>query len=239
MLTLPFDHRLQRNRDTYSFYFSRGNVPFDFLPGQYIEMNLPHKNPDNRGISRYFTVSSSPTEKDYFMITTRVIQSSFKHALFALKKGTLVKFVSPTGNFTLKENIQKPHVFLSGGIGITPFHSMIVYASDRKLSVPITLFASFSTVEDVVFYDEFEKIAKDNSAIKIIYTITKPKESQKEWSGETGRISKELIKKYVRDTTKQLYFIAGPTAMVPALNDMLRDMDIPLEQIRIEDFNGY
>src|SRR5258708_3228613 len=88
---LPFLRREQITENVYSLFFDRRDVKFTFLPGQYIRMVLPHKNPDNRGTSRFFTIASSPLEKDHFMITTKLIQSSFKMTLLSLTAGTPVK----------------------------------------------------------------------------------------------------------------------------------------------------
>lgn len=244
---LPFIKKEKVAKDTHSFYFDRSKTPsdWDFLPGQYIRMTLDIDNPDNRGNSRSFTVASSPLEKDYIMITTKIIQSrvpygtrksSFKKRLMMLKSQELARFFGPMGGFILNEEEKEKRVFLAGGIGITPFHSMITYANVKKLSIPITLIISFSSVEDLVFYEELSNIAKENSYIKIIYTITHP---DVKWKGETGRISEALIKKYVPDIFKPQYFIVGPPAMVAAIEEVVRNMDVPSKKIFIENFTGY
>jgi ferredoxin-NADP reductase len=85
----------------YGYYFDRSKVEFDFMPGQYIQLTLPHTDVDERGSSRFFTIASSPTEKDYLMITSRKGRSSFKKALFELKPGDKVQFFGPMGAFVL------------------------------------------------------------------------------------------------------------------------------------------
>jgi len=164
------------------------------------------------------------------------ICSSFKKKLLGLKMGNMVKFFGPMGGFILNEEEKNPRVFLAGGIGITPFHSMITYANVKKLSIPITLVVSFSSVEDLVFYEELSNIAKENSYIKTIYTITHP---DVRWKGEAGRISEELIKKYVQGIFKPQYFIVGPPAFVAAIEETIRKMGVSNERIFIENFTGY
>ena len=175
---LPFIRKEKIARDIYSFYFNRlANADFDFVAGQYIRMILNIANPDERGTSRFFTVASSPLEKQYIMITTKIIKSSFKKKLLELWPKDMVKFYGPIGGFILNEEDKHERVFLAGGIGITPFHSMITYLHAKNLSIPITLIASFSTIEDLIFYEELSDIAKENPRIKVIYTISHPEKS--------------------------------------------------------------
>ena len=102
LVHVTFSKKEQIGNDVFVFYFLRPE-DFDFLSGQYIQVTLPHLKTDERGSSRYFTISSSPTEKDYLMITSRKGISSFKKALFDLKEGAQVQFFGPIGTFVLPE----------------------------------------------------------------------------------------------------------------------------------------
>ena len=234
---LPFIKKEKVAKDTYSFYFDLAERrSFSFLPGQYIRMILDIENPDNRGNSRFFTIASSPLEKKYIMITTKVIKSSFKKTLAGLRTGERVKFFGPMGGFVLDEGRKDSRVFLAGGIGITPFHSMITYAYTKNLSIPITLLVSFPSIEDLVFYKELTDITKKNPYTKIIYTITRPDER---WEGEKGRISEVLIKKYVPNILEPQYFIVGPPTMVASMETTVNKMGVASERVFIENFTGY
>ena len=235
----PFVKKEKLARDTYSFYFDPAERGFNFLPGQYVRMTLDIKNVDSRGSSRSFTISSSPLEKDHIAITTKIIESSFKKRMLKLAAGEKVKFFGPMGGFVLDEKEKGQRVFLAGGIGITPFHSMITYSHKKKLSIPITLIVSFSSVEDLVFYKELSDIAKENPYIKIIYTVSHPEESDKPWNGEIGRVSEDLIKKYVPSFLNPLYYIVGPPKMVAAIEEVVKNMGVRNEKIFIENFTGY
>lgn len=236
---LPFIKKEKLANDTYSFYFYSANIDLNFLPGQYTRMTLSIEKPDERGSSRLFTIASSPLEKNHIMITTKIIQSSFKKRMMELEPKELVQFFGPMGGFVLNEKEKEHRVFLAGGIGITPFHSMTTYACAKNLSIPINLIASFSTQQDLVFYEELLYIAKKNPYIKIIYTITRPEESSIQWRGEIGRISDALIRKYVRNIFEPLYYIVGPPAMVAAIEEVVRGMGVTSERIFIENFTGY
>ena len=234
---LPFIKKQQEAKDVYSFYFDQTHTDFSFIPGNWIRVTLNLPSPDQRGNSRSFSIASSPLQKDILMITTKISQSVFKQTLYSLTPRDAVQFFGPVGRFLLNEEETQPHILLAGGIGITPFHSMLSYAHKKKLTIPLTLFASFATVEDMMYYHELQ--ALENEYIKIIYTITQPAKSLGQWHGETGRISEEMIKKYVTDPLASLYYIVGPGVMVSTMEEMVKEMHIPQEQIRKETFVGY
>lgn len=235
---LPFIKKEQVSKDAFAFYFRReGN--FDFLPGQYVRMYLPGTNIDGRGDLRPLTIASSPRDKNYLVVITRVIQSAFKKRLSELISGEKVKFYGPMGGFVLHEEEKNEQVFLAGGIGITPFLSMISYVNEKKLQLKITLFVSFSMVEDVIYKEKLEEIAQRNKNIKVVYTVTKPEELKLPWSGETGRISDELIRKYIKDPLEELYYIVGPPKMVSAMEELISTMGVSSQQVLIENFTGY
>ena len=143
------------------------------------------------------------------------------------------------GNFVLDETNPKPKVLIAGGIGVTPFHSMLTYAAAKNLTIPLTLFVSFSLPEEMVFYEELKKLEEQHENIKIIYTITKSEQSQTPWTGETGRVSKDLIKKYVPDISNVLIYVVGPPPMEEATKKLLNEMLIADENILTEQFTGY
>lgn len=234
---LPFLHKVQVAKDTYSFFFDRTKHDFSFIPGHYIRITLPHENQDDRGSTRLFSLVTSPNNTKELAITTRVLQSSFKHALANLIPGTEVQFFGPMGRFLLDETISSPLVFLAGGIGLTPFHAMLTYANEKNLQNNITFIVSFSTVEEVAYKEEFEQIAQRHPNIKIIYTVTQSSTSS--WQGETGRISAEMIKKYVQNVLQPLYYIVGPPKMAEAMEGIVKEMGVPMEQIKKEQFVGY
>ena len=219
--------------EVWAFYFEKGKK-FSFLPGQYVELTL-------RGISpfpmREFTIASSPLDEKFFRIVTKKGESAFKCALFTLKEGASVSITYPKGGFVLNESDKRERIFISGGLGITPFYSMIAYANQKKLPIAMTLFASFKNEKDMLFNEDLEKIKKDNNLIRTIYSLTGVSSST--GNRENGRLTKELIKKNVSDINNKLFLIAGPNKMVDDMQDMLEDMQISNSNIRVEYFNGY
>lgn len=229
------------SRDAYSFYFDRvkrGSAGyFDFLPGQYLKLFLDIKNPDDRGSSRYFTISSSPTDKDFLVITTRIVKSSFKIRFSKLKKGEKVNAFGPLGYFDFDFKDKRNQVFLAGGIGITPAHSVLNFVSSKKIKSKITLIANFSTRKDIIYYNEFKKIEKKNPNIKIIYSLTK--ENKFNEGFEKGRISEKLIKKYSPEFKSSKFFAIGSEAFEFSMFELLTKMGIKEENIFKENFPGY
>lgn len=237
--SLTFLKKEKVSADAYSFFFDRKETQFSFLPGQYIRMTLDIKNPDERGNPRFFTIASSPTEEDYVMITTRVIKSAFKKTLLDLVPGTKVKLDGPFGNFVLNEEDKNPRIFLAGGIGITPFRSMVVYAHDKKLAIPMTLFASSSRTDDTVYFDELKKVEEELLDFRYIVTVTKPEESKIKWNGETGRIDEEKLRKYTDNVSEPVYYISGPNAFVTAMHELVKGLGVDPQKIKTEVFPGY
>lgn len=158
--------------DIMSFRFSRGDDKnhLNYRAGQYSVLDLGTKE-DSKGPTRSFTIASSPTEKDAILITTRIRDTPFKQKLSKLEEGTAVKITAPVGRFTLPEDRSKSVVFLSGGIGVTPFRSMIKYATDKELPLKITMFDSNRNQSNILYKDEFDKCVKVNKNLRIIYTI--------------------------------------------------------------------
>lgn len=234
---LTFLKKEKQSYDAYSIYFDRKNLNFNFKAGQYLKLFLDIEKADARGSSRYFTISSSPTDKDYLTITTRIIKSSFKLTLNFLKPGDKLKAFGPIGYFDFDPEINKDVVFIAGGIGVTPYHSLIRYIDFNDFSTKVTLLASFDLKKNAVFYNEFKEVERKNSAIKIIYSLTKENKSIPGF--ESGRIDENMIKKYVHNISFQKYFITGPQAMVENLYSMIKNLNISDEKIFKEDFPGY
>jgi ferredoxin-NADP reductase len=231
--------------DIMSFRFSRSDDQnyLYYEAGQFSVLDLGTKE-DPKGPTRSFTIASSPTERDAILITTRIRDTPFKQRLSKLDEGTAVKITAPAGNFTLPQDYSKPLVFLSGGIGVTPFRSMIKYATDKQLPVKITMFDSNRNQSNTLFKDEFDSCAKVNKNLRIIYTITEEGEKipASDWKGERGYIDKTMLKKYLTkdELVNSIFYICGPPAMLSAMQQLLsKEMEVPQDRIRKEIFAGY
>ena len=204
----------------------------DYKPGQYMMAELETGDEEN---THPLSIASSPTE-DFLLFSTKLSQSSFKQKFNSLEVGDKIKLKGPMGIFILKEDA-KEIVFLGGGIGITPFRDMIKYASDRKLSIKLTLLYSNKTSADIVYRDEWPLLEKQNPNLKVVNTITDTSDTS--WQGRTGRISESMIKEFCNDINNSLFYICGPPGMVEGLSNLLKTMNIPQSNIKIEKFAGY
>jgi ferredoxin-NADP reductase/nitrite reductase/ring-hydroxylating ferredoxin subunit len=245
--------------DVTSFKFSKQNdqvgedntIPLNYNAGQFAFFDIGGVYDDPKGPIRHFTISSSPTE-DFIMFSTRIRDSPYKKRLSTLEEGSKVKIRGPEGQFVLHEDYSKPAVFLSGGIGVTPFRSMIKYATDKQLPLKITMFDSNRNRENIVFKEEFDNWVTANKNLKVIYTISDDRgqnEKQQssssttnDWKGEYGRIDKAMILKHVDINTlnNSIFYICGPPSMLKAMQSLLQEnLEIPKERIKVEEFTGY
>ena len=241
--------------DVTSFKFSKQNaqdggedktIPFNYTAGQFAFFDIGGVYNDPKGPIRHFTISSSPTE-NFIMFSTRIRDSPYKKRLSTLEEGSRVKVRGPEGQFVLHEDYSKPAVFLSGGIGVTPFRSMIKYATDKQLPLRIVMFDSNRNRDNILFKQEFDDCANINKNLKIIYTVSdggqqKSSSTANDWKGEYGRIDKAMMLKYL-DTNmlnNSIFYICGPPAMLKAMQSLLQDeLEIPKERIKVEEFTGY
>ena len=248
--------------DVVSFKFSKdnddqiNNKTLNYNAGQFAFFDIGQVYNDPKGPIRHFTISSSPTE-NFIMLTTRIRDSPYKKRLSTLEKGAKVSFRGPEGQFVLHQDYSKYTVFISGGIGVTPFRSMIKYATDMQLPLPIIMFDSNRDRNNILFKKEFDDWASINKNLKIIYTISEKEEEKEEqqqhneqsplstandWKGEYGRIDKAMILKYA-DTNvlnNSIFYICGPPNMLKAMQTLLQeDLEIPKERIKVEEFTGY
>jgi len=223
---------------TMAFHFEKPKG-FDFRAGQYADLTLiDPPETDAAGTTRSFTVASAPHE-DEVMVATRVRDSAFKRVLEKLEPGAEVFLEGPMGSFTLHQNASKPAVFLSGGIGITPFLSMARQAAHERLPHRIHLFYSNHRPEDSAFLDSLAAMEKANPRFRMIATMTNIDRSAMTWSGETGFIDALMVRRYIENLHGPIFYIAGPPEMVDAMHRMLLEAGVDPDDVRSEEFAGY
>lgn len=222
---------IEQDNQTVSTFWFRPERPVKNVPGQFTELYLAHKNADDRGQKRWFTIFSSPTE-DLFAITTKFApkSSSFKRTLRAIKPGTELEFAEPMGDFILPKNKDIPLVFVAGGIGITPFRSMAQWLTDTATQYNITLLYATQTEEDQLFIPTLEK-----AGIRIIPIVNY---HSKAWTGKTGVLSAQLIINCIKDRKTHIY-LSGPEAMVETLTKNVIAAGIRKHQVVTDFFPGY
>lgn len=237
-----FSTKLKNREDvaerTMAFHFYKP-AAFAFTPGQFIDINLLHPaETDTAGNTRGFSISSAPYQET-IMVTTRLRDTAFKRVLKTMPLGTEVNIEGPFGNLRLHNAVERTAVFLAGGIGITPFRSILLDATHRKLPHRIFLFFSNHRPEDAPFLDELQILEKRNTNYNFIPTMTKMEKSNRSWSGERGFINEKMLDRHLKNAPSPIYYIAGPPGMVNALHATLQQAGIDDDDIRTEEFAGY
>jgi len=210
-----------------------------FKSGQYLDMTLLDPSEmDAEGNVRSLSIASAPHE-DTLMVATRMRDTAFKRVLSTMPLGSAVKIEGPSGSLTLHNNVKRTAVFLAGGIGITPFRSVVFRAAKEKLPHRIFLFYSNRRPEDAPFLDELQALERENPNYKLIASMTEMSKSQRLWQGETGVIDKEMLARHLMDAISPIYYVAGPPEMVKALQTMNSQAGVDNDDIRAEEFAGY
>lgn len=234
-LVLKLQGKKQIGQNIYEFVFQPSRR-INFQPGQYLEWTLNHKNADLRGNRRYFTIASAPSENEIRLgVKFHPQSSTFKKALLESGEGAQFFAGQLAGDFTLPKGKNEKLVFIAGGIGITPFRSMVRHLIDTQDSRDIVLLYSNKIESEIGFCDVFEQ-GKD-VGVRTIYTLTG--ESPADWTGERGRIDSEMIRKLVPDFAQRIFYVSGTDAMVRGMEQTLRAMGLPRNKIKTDFFPGY
>ncbi|MGE0758230.1 MAG: FAD-dependent oxidoreductase [Pirellulaceae bacterium] len=216
-----------------------------FKAGQFMDLTLIEPpETDAEGNTRGFSISSAPDDPE-LAFATRLRDTAFKRVLQQMPLGTNVRIEGPFGNLTLHNDSSRLAILLAGGIGITPFRSIVRRAAHERLPHRILLFYANRRPEDAAFLDEFRDLAEKNPNFRFIPTMTNMSQSHLPWKGETGYVTHELIARHLHSIISEnerlhaIHYIAGPPGMVAGLHAMLNRAGIDDDDIRSEEFAGY
>ena len=222
---------ISRATDVTSYRFPRP-AELTYKPGQYLIITI---NKDNKELIHHFSFSSSPTEKEYFEFTKKLTDHEYSMALKSTKIGDWATIDAPYGQFTFEGEYPKI-ALLAGGIGITPFISIIKNATDKRLDSKITLFYGCRSENEIPFKKELESMQNENKNLKVICIVKQP---TIEWTGETGVITSDMIKKAIPDYKETVFYSCGPPPMVKAMEAIIENLGLPNNQMKQEYFSGY
>ncbi len=222
---------LLRNYNVKSFRFYRP-VSVDFKPGQFMFVTI---RIDGQEAQKHFTISSSPTEREFIEFTKKLTGHPFSNALKGLRVGDWAKIDFPYGDFTFSGEFKKIGM-LTGGIGITPLRSICKYCTDLNLDSKITLLYGNQSEKDIIFREELESMQTQNRNLKVVFTTN---EHETNWKGYTGRINADMVKNEIPDYLETQFYTCGPPAMVEAMKTLLKNMKVDEKHIQKEDFPGY
>ncbi len=182
---------------TMAFWFEKPSG-WTFKAGQYLDITLlDPSETDSEGNVRSFSIASAPDEET-LMVATRMRDTAFKRVLRTMPLGSTVKVKGPSGDLILQNDSVRTAVLLAGGIGITPFRSIVHWAANEKLPNRIVLFYSNKRPEDAPFLADLQNLARDNPKLKLIASMTEMEKSLRPWNGETGLINQEMLVRHLK-----------------------------------------
>jgi ferredoxin-NADP reductase len=235
---LTLKSKIKTGTDTADFVFEPDRRA-KFEAGQYLEWTLSLKKTDSRGNRRYFTIASSPTEPEVRIGVKFYPNSSlFKTKLISLKPGDQLLAGQLAGDFILPRNKNQKLAFIAGGIGVTPFRSMVKYLLDKNEQRDVVLFYSNKTIDEINYSDVFTE-AGEKIGMKAIYTLTDENRLPDTWQGAVGKISPQMIAQQAPDYLQRTFYISGPNAMVTAFEQILKSMGVHKNKIKTDFFPGF
>jgi ferredoxin-NADP reductase len=237
-LILTLKEKVPVTPDVYDFVFE-SNSKFNFRPGQYMEWTLGHGKQDSRGIRRYFTIASAPTESEIRVgVKFYDKSSSYKNAMLSLEPGDTIVASQLSGDFTMPRDKNKKLVFIAGGIGITPFRSMIKYLLDRSEQRSVVLLYANKTIQDIAYANIFEAAASEIN-METIFTVSDKNPIPENVPVINQRIDEHLILKRVPDFYERMFYISGPNSMVINCKEMLLKIGVHHTNIKTDYFPGF
>ena len=210
---------------------------FEFCAGQALEVILPGAAEGDAG-RHAFSIVSAPHEGE-LVFATRMRDSAFKRALAVLPLGASLGIDGPFGSLTLHKKAERAGVLIAGGIGITPFMSMLRHAVEQRSAQTLVLLYSNRRPEDAAFLTELQALARRHPPLRLLATMTDMAHSTQAWDGATGHIDGAFVQRAVAGLPAPVFYVAGPPAMVEAMREALQDAGVDEDDVRSEEFFGY
>jgi ferredoxin-NADP reductase len=202
---------------------------FAFTAGQSANFVLIDPPAEPNSARRTFSLASAPYESELLVATRMREGSHFKRALKALPAGAKIKLVGPLGDMTLHADPARAAVFIAGGIGITPFRSMLRQAEHDGLGHRLYLAYSNRRREHAAFLEELQALERRNPRFRLLAPMTDAE----------GMLDEEKVKRFAGDAPAPVYYLAGPPAMVEAIKAILARSGVAAGDVRSEEFFGY
>ena len=236
-MLLYFKEKKVIAKDTYEFVFEKEKL--QFRAGQYMEWTLSHLHSDSRGVRRFFTIASSPTEDEVRLgVRVGLEASSFKRRLMSLRQGDFIVASGLAGDFVLSEKRGKKLVFVAGGIGVTPFRSMVSYLIGKQEKRDTILLYFNKIEEEIAYRDIFDK-AREEIGLKTFYVLTDRAHVSEGWKGGVGRLDEAMLLKLVPDFRERVFYLSGPNALVNSYRGILLRAGVSRRNIKSDFFAGY
>lgn len=206
--------------------------PVRFLPGQFMELNLPHSSSDGKGRRRVFSITSATGASEVtFGVGTAEPVSTAKRALLALEPGECVRGTSVGGDFVLPPDAGKPVLLIAAGIGITPFLSQLASGDSGRRDI-VVLYLARSAAE-LAGHDVLE--ASGARVIARVADGSAPPSFMRD--AGRSRIDGDSLRELVPDVTDRDVYVSGSPANVDTLRAAARRAGA--RRIHVDSFAGY
>jgi ferredoxin-NADP reductase len=237
--TTSLETREEIAEGTMAFGFRKPDG-FEFAPGQAIDLVLPSQSAgDNNQHGRHtFSIVSAPFETK-LVIATRMRDSVFKNSLKALPIGAKLTIDGPFGSMRLHKDRARAGILIAGGIGITPFVSILRQANHDQLPQRLILLYSNRRPEDTAFLANLLDLEERNPQFRLVATMTDMQLSNRTWPNQTGFITADLLRSVVGELPKPVFYVVGPPGMVEAMRQTLHQNGTSDDDICTEEFYGY
>lgn len=234
------DHKLEiKNiksicKDTIGVWLNRPD-DFEFQSGQYIKISIPKPEfPDEKNNERYFSIASAPSNKSEILIASRITASGFTRNLMSLESGNHLFTSQPEGDFFNSFKDEDESVFIAGGMGITPFRSLLEESHIKGIRQKVTLLYGNKNEELFAFIDELLKWNDSNTINGLVAFVDEQIKEQPEF--RKGFITGKIILSMFDNPYDKKYFIVGPPVMLDNITGDLAAIGIPEENIFVEKF---
>jgi ferredoxin-NADP reductase len=207
---------------------------FTFKPGQAIDLVLPGAG--GADARHAFSLVSAPAQPE-LVVATRMRDSSYKRALAGLPAGAAVGIDGPFGSLTLHKDRTRAALFIAGGIGITPFMSILRHALPGQEARQLVLLYSNRRPEHAAYLAELEGMAKAHPNFRLVATMTEAGGSP--WQGETRLVDAQLVQSASAGLERPIYYLVGPPGMVGGVRKLLEAAGFDDDDVRTEEFFGY
>lgn len=207
---------------------------FDYLPGQFITLELPLPSGT---VHRTYTLSSSPSRPVCLSITTKANSGGATEWLHQnIKVGDQLRAYGPSGVFSLHHHPAKQYLFLAGGVGITPLMSMTRYLFDSGEHTDVTFIQCAQTPADLLFRQELESISARLPEFKVALVCERP-DQYGFWTGYRGRLSLPMLELICPDYFEREIFCCGPASFMQAVRDHLHSAGFTMQHYHEEPFD--
>ncbi|WP_334151756.1 FAD-dependent oxidoreductase [Microbacterium sp.] len=193
-----------------------------FLPGQYLELDVPHRRADARGTRREFSIVSAPADLPTLRIAYKngdqQHPSSYKRALAAAEPGATLAVTGTWGDFVLPR-AETPVLMVAAGIGVTPFVSQLRQLQATGEQRDIVLVYVAAEANELAFRDELAA----TGVRTVVFTRDEPADLPAHWTWAGGvRLDADGLEGTVPDLGSRHAFISGPPRLIADLAPALQ-----------------